>query len=671
MGAKVTAEPAVEGATVYVLSEEGRLCALDAASGALSWESSMPKNLTYSLPLTLSDDGLYIAAASGKIFKVSVAERGQIIWEGDAGSHLKGPVTVGEGMAVAIAEGGKVQAFHSSNGTRSWSSRQGFGGGEEFTSALVDGRLYFGTKGKDVFCLDPQNGSILWNATVKSTISGSPAVGRGLMVLGTENGLVTAINVSTGSVAWSFDVGGNVTISPSMAGGFVFLGNDKGGIYMLRAQSGQMVWYHKAGASRLSSPAVSEGRVLFTTRDGEVLAFGTPAPPRPVARLELEPQRASVGDPVIMSALNSSGTPSGPISQYFFDFGDGSASGWSGAATVNHSFGKKGVFTISLKVRDAAGNESDTTLGRLEVFNFKPQVAIGPPTTKAVAGSPVILQATASDQDGSIALWQWDFGDGSDGWSGAMLPSNLSHTYASNGTFRSTLTVTDDNGTSASAGLELDVFPAPVIPPGPGPGPGPGPDSRPIPAALPLPALAASVSLIALGAIVAGLSATEFGKYRLLTLFFVPLYVRLKKDQVLDNYVRGQIHGYIIANPGDHYNSIRDALELSNGILAHHLNTLEREGLVQSMRDGMYRRFFPANAKLPPEDEGHFNIQKRIVGIIRSNPGISQKEISQKVGVSGPTVNYHVSVLATARMIRVEKTGRVTHCYVLEQQPST
>jgi predicted transcriptional regulator len=183
--------------------------------------------------------------------------------------------------------------------------------------------------------------------------------------------------------------------------------------------------------------------------------------------------------------------------------------------------------------------------------------------------------------------------------------------------------------------------------------------------------LAASVSLLALGAIGAGLSFTEFGKYRLLSLLFVPLYVRLKKDEVLDNYVRGQIHGYIIANPGDHYNSIRDALELSNGIVAHHLKTLEREGLVQSMRDGMYRRFFPANAKLPPEDEGHFNIQKRIVGIIRQNPGISQKEISQKVGVSGPTVNYHVSVLATARMIRVEKTGRVTHCYIIEHRPLT
>ena len=195
------------------------------------------------------------------------------------------------------------------------------------------------------------------------------------------------------------------------------------------------------------------------------------------------------------------------------------------------------------------------------------------------------------------------------------------------------------------------------------------PDRDPAPISLPV--AVASVSALSLAAIGAGLSLTDFGKYRFFTLFIVPLYVRLKKDEVLDNYTRGKIHGYIIANPGDNYNSIRDALELSNGIVAHHLHTLEREGLVQSMRDGMYRRFFPANAKLPPEDEGHFNIQKRVVAIIRANPGISQKEIAQKAGVSSPTVNYHVNVLSTARMIRVEKFGRRTRCYVIEQQPPT
>jgi len=393
--------------------------------------------------------------------------------------------------------------------------------------------------------------------------------------------------------------------------------------------------------------------------DGGVLVFGKPAVVKPVARLDVSPEKATAGDPVRFSARNSTGADGLPAAAFLFDFGDGNSSGWVDLPTVEHGYAGVGNYTASLRVSDTSGITSNETILTVVVDNLRPYgVSPGGPLI-AYAGRPVIFHPHGSDPDGYIARYEIDFdGDGVIDASGDDLPANLTHLYSGNGTFRPTLTVYDDAGARACASEDLWVRDA-ARPP----------VQNPPPAAVSLPVAAASVSVVALAAAGAGLSLTEFGKYRFLTIFFVPLYVRLKKDEVLDNYVRGQIHGYIIANPGDHYNSIRDALELSNGIVAHHIHTLEREGLVQSMRDGMYRRFFPANAKLPPEDEGHFNIQKRIVAIIRDNPGISQKEIAQKVGVSSPTVNYHVGVLATARMIRVEKFGRRTHCYVIDQQP--
>jgi outer membrane protein assembly factor BamB/DNA-binding MarR family transcriptional regulator len=658
LGAPVTAVPAVDGGTVYAVSESGRLCALGAAGGDLLWEAQLPAPQNYSLPLTLSGDGLFVASTSGRIMRVSTADRGTPAWTADAGSQMKGPVTVGDGQVFAIVEGGKAAAFDAVTGNQTWGMVPGFGTGDEFTSALLDGRLYFGTKGKDVYCINSANGSVLWSASIKSAISGSPALGYGMMVLGAANGLVTALEVSTGREMWSYDVGADVTISPSMAAGKVFLGNERGAIFMLNATTGQMIAFAKAGGSRISSPAISEGRVIFTTPDGGALAFGKPAPPRPVAGLEVVPARASVGDEVTARSSNSTGTPSFPVSGYLFDFGDGTPAGWSASSSAVHAYSQKGGFAVTLRVRDAGGNESETALGRVSVFNIRPTARLVLPAN-ATAGRAFTLGAEASDPDGNITGWYWELGDNTTG-QGAVL----THTFGLPGTYTVKVTVTDDNDTYATASGTLTALPAPVIrPPARHPGTTPAPVS--------LPVAAASVSCLSLLAIGAGLSLTDFGKYRFFTLFIAPLYVRLKKDEVLDNYVRGKIHGYIIANPGDHYNSIRDALELSNGIVAHHLHTLEREGLIQSMRDGMYRRFFPANAKLPPEDEGHYNIQKRIVQIIRDNPGISQKEIAQKVGVSSPTVSYHVSVLATARMIRVEKFGRRTRCFVFDQQPHT
>ncbi len=86
---------------------------------------------------------------------------------------------------------------------------------------------------------------------------------------------------------------------------------------------------------------------------------------------------------------------------------------------------------------------------------------------------------------------------------------------------------------------------------------------------------------------------TEPGKYRIL-LLFLPLYTRLNKDEILDQSTKENIHGYIIANPGEHYNVIRKRLNIRNGTLAYHLNVLKREKLIKSRRDGIYKRFYPA-----------------------------------------------------------------------------
>ena len=167
-----------------------------------------------------------------------------------------------------------------------------------------------------------------------------------------------------------------------------------------------------------------------------------------------------------------------------------------------------------------------------------------------------------------------------------------------------------------------------------------------------------SITLLSVVVALGYVGGTERGKLFVLFFLFVPLYSRMKKNTVLDHYVRGQIHGYIVANPGDHYNSIKEALKLNNGTLAYHIRVLEREGIVKSRSDGIYKRFYPSDMKVPENDGTRLTeIQKIILKRIKETPGISQKEMSRLVGVSPSTINYHIDILKSAGLVRSERRG--------------
>jgi PKD repeat protein len=67
--------------------------------------------------------------------------------------------------------------------------------------------------------------------------------------------------------------------------------------------------------------------------------------------------------------------------------------------------------------------------------------------------------AGSNDPDGSIAGYNWNFGDGSAASTAASPP----HVYALTGTFTATLTVTDNRGATNTAQVVITVNPDPSV----------------------------------------------------------------------------------------------------------------------------------------------------------------------------------------------------------------
>ena len=163
---------------------------------------------------------------------------------------------------------------------------------------------------------------------------------------------------------------------------------------------------------------------------------------------------------------------------------------------------------------------------------------------------------------------------------------------------------------------------------------------------------------------------TENGKYALFQLLYVPLYSRIKKDRVLDNFTRGMIYGFIMSHPGVHYNFIKQKLGLNNGSIVYHLTVLERQELIKSERVGLYKRFYPIGKTFADTELMELNeTQEKLLELLRDHPGLTQHELAEKSNTSARVINYHVGLLQRARHVRLERIGKITKCFVTERMP--
>jgi PKD repeat protein len=180
------------------------------------------------------------------------------------------------------------------------------------------------------------------------------------------------------------------------------------------------------------------------------VTYPVPAGP-PVAAFTPAPASAPTGSAIAFNSSASTSHPGTAITTRDWDFGDGSAHG-SGASPT-HAYGKPGTYTVSLTVTDNNSLTAATT-HQVTVTNRAPTAAFASTPAAGVAGGAVAFDASASsDPDGTVASYDWSFGDGTAHAAGA----HASHTFKAVGTYNVTLAVKDDSGASGTVSHGLVV----------------------------------------------------------------------------------------------------------------------------------------------------------------------------------------------------------------------
>ncbi|WP_423998854.1 PKD domain-containing protein [Maribacter sp. IgM3_T14_3] len=159
--------------------------------------------------------------------------------------------------------------------------------------------------------------------------------------------------------------------------------------------------------------------------------------------------------PLIVNFDASDSSDDNEIITYSWNFGDGSPV-TSGIET-SHTYNEIGQYFAMLTVTDEEGLADITTLEvtvlPVETENLAP-IAIA--TADPLSGeSPLVVNfdASASSDDKAITTYSWNFGDGSSPGTGI----ETSHTFETDGIYNVILTVTDAEGLTDTATIEITV----------------------------------------------------------------------------------------------------------------------------------------------------------------------------------------------------------------------
>ena len=142
----------------------------------------------------------------------------------------------------------------------------------------------------------------------------------------------------------------------------------------------------------------------------------------------------------------------GAVASYAWDFGDGASSTEEDPV---HNYSDSGTYDVRVAVTDDDGDSASLQL-RVLIDDRPPRCSIDASNTTGTIKDQFTFTANATDPDGTVNGWTWDFGDGAESKS-----RTAKHTYNKPGSYTVRLTVQDDDGSNAQALAVIVVIDTP------------------------------------------------------------------------------------------------------------------------------------------------------------------------------------------------------------------
>jgi outer membrane protein assembly factor BamB len=268
------ASPALAGHVVYETfigsrecdsrANDGQVAAFAAGSGRRLWLRRIGP--TESSPL-VADGAVYVGDWDGRVWALDAAT-GRTRWVVQLHGAIKGSLALSGGRLFIGTYGGDVVALSAIGGRTIWRSG---GHGRIYSSpAVAYGRVYIGSLDGGVYAFGAGTGHLLWAHATGGYVYASPAVWRKRILVGSYNHHFYAFDAGTGDIRWRFDGNGPISGSASVIDGLVYFSTFAGRTYALRVADGAQVTTLPDGKY---SPAVADRNQLYFVGLGKLYAL--------------------------------------------------------------------------------------------------------------------------------------------------------------------------------------------------------------------------------------------------------------------------------------------------------------------------------------------------------------------------------------------------------------
>ena len=269
---------------VLVGSIEGEVYVLNAADGSVIWTATVSSEILAS-PQG-NGDVVAVQTIDNKLFALD-GENGDVLWQHEDDAPLltvrgtSAPL-VTERMILAGFDSGKLIAFNPENGSLIWESRLALPKGRtdlermvdvDGAALLVDDVIYAVTYQGRLGAISRGTGRSLWFQDGSS--HSSPAYSSGQVFVSEADSTVRGFSSGSGQVNWTNDqLFLRRVTGPAALAGYMAVADAEGYLHLLNTEDGSFVARTKVDGSGVSAPMLTVGDSLIVqSNSGSLSAF--------------------------------------------------------------------------------------------------------------------------------------------------------------------------------------------------------------------------------------------------------------------------------------------------------------------------------------------------------------------------------------------------------------